>query len=163
MELIYDKSLSGFTILWRYLVKPYSFLSLGSGGAHGIRRQWIHGRERLCDYKLIHFFETGQDELYNLTTDLEEKRDLSTTEPQRTGAMRLQLRNYLRDVKAPMPLLNPDKGSGSLGDVDQDGLDDAWEMRMLLGNHSSDMDDPDGDGRVNRLEQLEGKDPLIRD
>ena len=59
------------------------------------------------DYKLVEHYETGKTELYNLTSDPAEARDVSTKEPQRAKALLDQLNAWRAEVKANMPRLNP--------------------------------------------------------
>jgi hypothetical protein len=44
----------------------------------------------------------------------------------RTRTLLRALRDYLEEVGAPLPRLNPNFGAGALPDVDQDGLNDDW-------------------------------------
>jgi hypothetical protein len=76
------------------------------------------------DLKLVHLYETGQDQLFDVSTDLGEQIDLAAQQPEQVRALRRRLRDYLSKVLAPMPRLNPALGAGSFPDVDQDGLDD---------------------------------------
>ena len=55
------------------------------------------------DYKLIEHFETGATELYNLKTDVGERKDLSTADPARRSSMYLKLRRWREQTKAVMP------------------------------------------------------------
>ncbi len=59
---------------------------------------------RVGDWKLIHFYEGDRDELYQLTSDPSEKTDLAVKEPAKARALRRQLDEYLRGVKARMPV-----------------------------------------------------------
>ena len=64
-----------------------------------------------------------------------------------------------------MPLLpnldpNHDSFSGTGSDVDNDGLDDAWEFTEMLTNTYGPDDDPDGDGYTNLQEYTNNTDPL---
>jgi arylsulfatase A-like enzyme len=110
--------------------------------------------------KLVHFYETGEDKLYDLSTDLGEQTDLAAQQPEPLRLLRRQLRDYLQKVQAPMPRLNPEFGNGAFPDVDQDGLNDDWEFRQLLTTRYSGSDDPDGDGIDNAKEFAKKTDPL---
>lgn len=113
------------------------------------------------NYKLIVEYETGNTFLYDLESDLEEANDLSDSLPQRTLAMCVELRDYLLSVNARMPALDGShisfEGSGT--DVDNDGLEDAWEFTQLLSYTYGPSDDPDGDGISNLDEYNAGSDP----
>jgi arylsulfatase A-like enzyme len=58
---------------------------------------------RAGEWKLIHFYEHDRDELYHLTADPSEARDLAAREPQRTKQLRRRLDTYLHDVGARLP------------------------------------------------------------
>lgn len=62
---------------------------------------------RLGDWKLIHCYEDGRDELYNLADDPVEKADVSTVESARTASMRKALFSYLDSVGAKYPSKDP--------------------------------------------------------
>jgi arylsulfatase A-like enzyme len=55
------------------------------------------------DYKLIEDFETGRTELYNLKTDISEKKDLSAVDPARRSNLYLRLKRWREETKAIMP------------------------------------------------------------
>jgi arylsulfatase A-like enzyme len=110
--------------------------------------------------KLVHFYETGADLLFDLSKDLSEQTDLAAKQPAAVKRLRIELRDYLASVKAPMPRLNPEFGKGVFPDVDQDGLNDDWEFRELLTTTYSAGDDPDGDGKTNEQEESKKTDPL---
>jgi arylsulfatase A-like enzyme len=115
---------------------------------------------RVGNMKLVHFYETGQSQLFDLSADLGEEKDLAAQHPERVRSLRRQLRDYLKNVTAPMPRLNPELGAGPLPDVDRDGLDDDWEFRELLTTAYTGTDDPDGDGKSNAVEFAQKTDPL---
>jgi subtilisin-like proprotein convertase family protein len=46
-------------------------------------------------------------------------------------------------------------------DLDDDGLDDAWELANFLNLEQSGLDDPDGDGSWNAREQILGTNPKV--
>ncbi|MCY2935757.1 MAG: sulfatase-like hydrolase/transferase [Planctomycetota bacterium] len=51
---------------------------------------------RQGDYKLVHYWDTNQDFLYNLTDDLSEQTNLAAAEPERTGKMLKVLQEHVR-------------------------------------------------------------------
>lgn len=59
------------------------------------------------DWKLIHYYEDGRNELYDLSVDPREESDLSRTHPARTGRMWSQLDGWLRSVGAKFPKPDP--------------------------------------------------------
>ena len=63
---------------------------------------------RKGDWKLIHYWEDGHDELYNLVKDIHEDTDLATKEPKRTQQMATELLNWLKETGAEYPKKNPE-------------------------------------------------------
>jgi arylsulfatase A-like enzyme len=59
---------------------------------------------RSGDWKLIEFFEPKTHELYHLTADPGETKDLSKIDPQRAAGMLAKLREWQTATKAPCPL-----------------------------------------------------------
>jgi arylsulfatase A-like enzyme len=59
------------------------------------------------DWKLIHYYEDGRDELYDLSVDPSEESDVARTHPARTKRMRIQLDNWLQSVSAKFPQADP--------------------------------------------------------
>jgi len=59
------------------------------------------------DWKLIHYYEDGRDELYNLARDQGEQRDLASSNSRRVKSMRKQLLAWLKQTGARKPTLNP--------------------------------------------------------
>ena len=62
---------------------------------------------RSGDYRLVHFYEDGHDEMYNVATDVSETKDLAVTEPDRAKALRTRLDAWLESVDAQLPTTNP--------------------------------------------------------
>lgn len=62
---------------------------------------------RRQNWKLIHYFEDGHDELYDLNADPSEQLDISATHASKTTEMRESLDEWLREVKAQFPTLDP--------------------------------------------------------
>ncbi|MEM7573550.1 MAG: sulfatase [Bacteroidota bacterium] len=63
---------------------------------------------RRGDYKLIHFFDQAEVELYNLAEDLGETENLSGQEPAISQELEELLSSWLREVGADLPTENPD-------------------------------------------------------
>ncbi len=56
------------------------------------------------DWKLIEFFEDGRRELYNLRTDLREKRDLASAMPEKAKELREMMLRWRAQTNAAMPV-----------------------------------------------------------
>ncbi|MSU48197.1 MAG: arylsulfatase [Opitutus sp.] len=57
----------------------------------------------LDDWKLVHFYEGDHDELYRLSVDVSEQRDLAKLEPARARELRRRLDESLRAMDARFP------------------------------------------------------------
>ncbi|MEM1069557.1 MAG: sulfatase-like hydrolase/transferase [Planctomycetota bacterium] len=113
-------------------------------------------------WKLVAWYETGDVHLFDLNKDVSESTDVSDEQPDVKRDLHIRLRDYLSDVDALMPTLDPkhESNSGSEGDVDNDGLPDRWEFQRLLTHALGPDDDPDQDGLSNRAEFESNRDPL---
>ena len=60
------------------------------------------------DWKLIRFYETGREEVYNLKADLSETNDLAAAQPEKRQELEVRLDAWLKDVGAQLPVPNPD-------------------------------------------------------
>jgi arylsulfatase A-like enzyme len=78
---------------------------LGAGG--GTWRTTPAGAIRDGDWKLLEFFEDARLELYHLTEDIGEKRNLAAAQPEKTKELHEKLRAWRKGIKAPMPTPNP--------------------------------------------------------
>jgi arylsulfatase A-like enzyme len=58
-------------------------------------------------WKLIHYYDGGRNELYNLSVDGSEQSDLSRSYPVRTDRMARQLMSWLESVGAKYPQPDP--------------------------------------------------------
>lgn len=58
---------------------------------------------RKGDWKLVYYYETGKRELFNVTNDIGETRDLAASNPQLVKKLSKELGNHLRKVKAQRP------------------------------------------------------------
>ena len=63
---------------------------------------------RRGDWKLIHYFEDGRDELYNLVTDPGEQQDVAIENPGVRKELRTRLDAWLVEVDAKLPAPDPD-------------------------------------------------------
>jgi arylsulfatase A-like enzyme len=61
--------------------------------------------------KLIHFYESGQNQLFDLQADIGESRNLAEAKPELATSLAKQLADYLREVGAAMPKPNPNYDS----------------------------------------------------
>jgi arylsulfatase A-like enzyme len=66
------------------------------------------GAAHLGDYKLLEWFEDGKIELYDLSADIGESRDLTSQMPELAGGLHEILEEWRRSVGARMPAPNPD-------------------------------------------------------
>ena len=62
---------------------------------------------RRGDWKLIHFYEDGRNELYRLSQDVSEQSDVSRAHPLRTEQMASELMQFLESVDAKLPQPDP--------------------------------------------------------
>jgi hypothetical protein len=60
------------------------------------------------DWKLIHYWEDGRDELYNLKTDPGEKSDVLTDNAEVAKTLRKALDAWLSETKARIPKPDPE-------------------------------------------------------
>ncbi|MFT5465470.1 MAG: arylsulfatase A-like enzyme [Verrucomicrobiales bacterium] len=65
---------------------------------------------RMGDLKLIQDLETGDDELYDLSADLAEQKNVAAQHPEKVEAMRKRLRDWRTEVDAKMLRPNPKTG-----------------------------------------------------
>jgi arylsulfatase A-like enzyme len=63
---------------------------------------------RVGDWKLIHFYEDGREELYNLKDDLSERKNLANQATSQAQDLHQRLEKYLAQVDALFPTKNPD-------------------------------------------------------
>jgi arylsulfatase A-like enzyme len=92
--------LKGKTIANRPLIWHYPHYGNQGGEPSSIIREG--------EWKLIHYYEDGHDELYNLKNDLEETTDLAGKQITLVGRLHKELFDYLIKVGAKYPLKDPD-------------------------------------------------------
>ena len=61
---------------------------------------------RSGDFRLVHFYEDGRDELYDLANDVGETKDLATAQPAMAKTLRTRLDAWLKSVDAQLPTKN---------------------------------------------------------
>lgn len=66
-----------------------------------------YGTARARDWKLVEFFEDDHTELYRVGNDISESEDLSSKEARRTSDMLSMLQDWRAEVKAQLPVPNP--------------------------------------------------------
>ncbi len=59
------------------------------------------------DWKLIHYWEDGHDELYNIVRDIGEQTDLAASNVDRVAGLRKQLDAWLVETEATIPEMDP--------------------------------------------------------
>jgi len=62
---------------------------------------------RKGEWKLIHYWEDGKDELYNLSKDPAEIKDVLKSNRSRANSLRKELDIFLANSKIELPKLNP--------------------------------------------------------
>ncbi|GAA5508706.1 sulfatase [Novipirellula caenicola] len=62
---------------------------------------------RSKDWKLIHYYEDGRNELYNLANDESEQTDVATKHPERVAEMSKRLEGWLAETGAKIPQPDP--------------------------------------------------------
>jgi arylsulfatase A-like enzyme len=62
---------------------------------------------RSGDWKLIHYYEDGRDELYNIADDTGEQTDLAAKQPEITTNLRAKIDAWLKETGARLPWKNP--------------------------------------------------------
>lgn len=100
-----DKAYIERPLFWHF---P-AYLEQGNAETHDpIFRSTPASVVRKGDWKLIQYYETDAFELFNLRTDISEKKDLSKVEISKTEELKSILSEWKEQVKAPIPTqLNP--------------------------------------------------------
>ncbi|GAA4237859.1 sulfatase [Postechiella marina] len=91
--------LSGGKLSERALIWHYPHYGNQGGDPSGIIRRG--------DWKLIHYYEDGKEELYNLKSDLSEKNNVASNNPERVKKLSAELFTYLKNVNAKFPTKDP--------------------------------------------------------
>ena len=64
---------------------------------------------RKGDYKLVRWYESGEEEVFNLKNDLSEKRNLAMANPEKRAELAGDLDRWLESVGARMAVSNPER------------------------------------------------------
>ena len=110
--------LEGKTIEQRPLVWHYPHYGNQGGEPSSIIREG--------EWKLIHYYEDGREELYNLKTDVEETTDLAGDKPEVVKEMSEKLFAYLNEVGAKFPEKDPEYKA----ELEQKHLNNVVNKRM---------------------------------
>jgi arylsulfatase A-like enzyme len=94
LPLLEGKSLDNRPLFWHY---PH-YGNQGGDPVSMIRKE---------NYKLIHYWEDGHDELYDLEEDMGEENDISKEQTDITQSLRNELDTYLSSVNANTPKAYP--------------------------------------------------------
>ena len=92
------------------------------------------------DYKLLHFYETGEDQLYDLNKDIKESRDLAKRLPEKAMELNSLLFAYLDEIGADLPSKNAQ-------------YDASKPPRMERGGRGGNREDRNRGGQRNRRER----------
>lgn len=102
----------------------------------------------LGNYKLIRYYETGQERLFHLPSDLRESNDLSAKLPEKVKELSLALTRYLREINASLPSPNPQHEDYTVDDstdslvkvlsVVQTNAENGAEYNLVLGSPKND-------------------------
>lgn len=119
--------LKGGTIEDRPLIWHYPHYGNQGGQPSSIIREG--------DWKLIHYYESGREELYNLTTDISETTDLSDQHKELVEEMSGKLFEYLTKVNAKFPvkdsMYDAEKEAEYLERIKNQFMPRLEEQRML--------------------------------
>jgi arylsulfatase A-like enzyme len=89
---------------------------------------------RVGNWKLIHYYEDGREELYNLNSDLGETTDLLAKNRKIASKLHNQLFEYLSDVGAKFPKkdpeYNPEKEKNYLENIIKNRLPNLEKQRL---------------------------------
>lgn len=81
---------------------------------------------RLGDWKLIHYYEDGHEELYNLNNDLEEQNNVAAENTQKVKELSDKLFAYLNEVGAKFPEKDPEYNSEKEKEYLQNVINKRW-------------------------------------
>lgn len=94
VPLLKGESLASRPLFWHY---PH-YGNQGGEPSSIIRKE---------NWKLIHYYEDGRDELYDILKDISEKEDVSKDNPEVAKKLRTELDAFLAETNANIPEMNP--------------------------------------------------------
>lgn len=94
VPLLQGKEIAGRSLIWHY---PH-YGNQGGEPSSIIRRD---------EWKLIHYYEDGQDALYNLREDESETTDLAAVHPEIVRTLHAELFDFLEETGARFPVRDP--------------------------------------------------------
>jgi len=116
---------------------------------------------RLGDWKLIHYYEDGREELYNLKNDLSETTDLATKNQAKVNELSKKLFSYLNEVGAKFPVKDPqysaEKEKAHLEKIKNERLPQLEKQRMSFLSEYFDPGNNWWGSEVKKLKQLENE------
>jgi len=116
---------------------------------------------RLGDWKLIHYYEDGHEELYNLKNDIGETADMATREPEKVKELHEKLFSYLNEVGARFPKPDPQydvlKEKEYLRKVETEQLPKLEKQRLSFLSEYFDPGNNWWGSEVKKLKQLENE------
>jgi arylsulfatase A-like enzyme len=116
---------------------------------------------RLGDWKLIHYYEDGREELYNLKTDLGEQNNVAAQNQAKVKQLSAKLFAYLNEVGAKFPAKDPEYNVENERKYLQKVTNERWPQleKQRLNFLSKDFDPGNNwwGSEVKQLKQLENE------
>jgi hypothetical protein len=81
---------------------------------------------RLGDWKLIHYWEDGREELYNLKNDEAERNNVASQEIETKEKLSKQLLGWLKEVNAKIPVPDPEYDPAKALQRHEDIVNNLW-------------------------------------
>lgn len=96
-------------LFWHFPIYLEAYVKEGDRTQDPLFRTRPGSAMRLGDWKLIHYFENNDFELYNLKEDIAENNNLAETNPEKLNELLMVLENWRKKTNAPVPQeLNPE-------------------------------------------------------
>ena len=113
IPILKDEQLAERALIWHY---PH-YGNQGGDPSSVIRKG---------DWKLIHYYEDGHEELYNLKDDLSEETDVSAQNLDIVQNLHTELFDYLKNVDARFPEQDPEYDAEAEKQYKQNIIDELW-------------------------------------
>lgn len=110
IPILYGKgTLKERPLFWHFPIYLEAYVMEGDRTQDPLFRTRPGSAVRLGDWKLIHYFENNDFELYNLKEDIAENNNLAKINPEKLNELLLILDNWRKETIAPVPeKLNPE-------------------------------------------------------